>query len=248
MKDNFSAQSAAYAQFRPQYPEAMIAHILSHVNNRDAALDVATGNGQVAVLLSPYFDTVYATDISERQIENAVQQPNITYKVEAAENTDFADNQFDLITVAQSIHWFDFDGFYREVDRILKPDGVLAVLGYGLLQTNPASDEILRDFYRNIVGRYWDAERKYVDEHYQTIPFPLDEIPTPKFTNHLVWTFEQLIGYLETWSATQHYIKANGQNPIDLIREKLKVSWENSTKEVVFPLLLRIGKLKNREL
>ena len=245
MKDNFSRQANAYAQFRPDYPDAMIAFIMSHVVDRQTALDVATGNGQVARKLSPFFDRVFATDISEEQIANATHLPNIIYKVEAAEDTNFDDNQFDLITVAQSIHWFDFDNFYREVDRILKPDGVFAVLGYGLLSTNPASDEILRDFYSRIVGRYWDAERRYVDEMYRTIPFPLDEIPAPKFTNEFTWTFEQLCGYLETWSATQHYIKANGTNPVDIIREALKSTWENGNKQVVFPLLLRIGKLKH---
>jgi ubiquinone/menaquinone biosynthesis C-methylase UbiE len=245
MKDNFSTQANAYAQFRPDYPDAMIEHILSHLNNRVTALDIATGNGQIARKLSPFFETVYATDISETQIGNATKMDNIVYKVEAAEDTAFEDNQFDLITVAQAIHWFSFDDFYREIDRILKPDGVFAVLGYGLLSTNPASDLILRDFYHRIVGRYWDAERRYIDEMYQTIPFPLDEIPVPKFTNQLTWTFEQLTGYLETWSATQHYIKANGENPVDLIREALKLTWENSNKQVVFPLLLRIGKLKH---
>jgi len=247
MKDNFSVQSKAYAEFRPHYPDEMITSIVSEVKNRTAALDVATGNGQVAVKLADHFQTVYATDISARQIENAYQKPNIIYKVESAENTDFTNDQFDLITVAQAVHWFDFEDFYREVDRILKPDGVFAVLGYGLLTTNPESDEILRNYYHNIVGRFWDAERHYVEEKYETIPFPFDETHVREFSSTMVWRFDQLIGYLETWSATQHYIKANGENPIDLIRNQLEKVWEASTKQVHFPFLLRLGKLKNRK-
>src|SRR6478672_8900004 len=143
MKDNFSVQANAYARFRPHYPEEMIAAIVSHVKTKNVALDIATGNGQVAQQLSPYFTTVFATDISEKQIENAAPMPNIVYKVEAAEDTEFEDDQFDLITVAQAVHWLDFDHFYREVERILKPDGIFAVLGYGLLLTNPESDVII---------------------------------------------------------------------------------------------------------
>jgi len=247
MKDNFSVQSKAYAEFRPNYPDEMIETVVSQVKNRAAALDVATGNGQVAIKLADYFDTVYATDVSSKQIENAYQKPNVIYKVESAENTDFNDDQFDLITVAQAVHWFDFEDFYREVDRILKPDGVIAILGYGLFSTNPESDEILRDYYHNIVGRYWDAERHYIDERYESIPFPFDEIHVGKFNDSMIWTFDQLVGYLETWSATQHYIRANGENPIDLIRDKLRPVWENSTKRVHFPFLIRVGKLKNRK-
>lgn len=242
MKDNFSIQAKGYSQFRPSYPPGMIEYIVSFVQDKKTALDVATGNGQVAIALSKYFDKVYATDISEKQLENAQHADNITYLKSKAEETDFDDNQFDLITVAQAIHWFDFDAFYKEVKRILKPDGIFAVIGYGLLQTNEHSQKILDRFYYEIVGPYWDAERRYLDENYETIPFPFDEIVTEKFTNRFTWTFEQLTGYLETWSATQHYIKQKEMNPLDNIREELKESWEKGDRQVVFPLLLRLGK------
>ncbi|TRW23042.1 methyltransferase domain-containing protein [Flavobacterium zepuense] len=242
MKDNFSTQAKAYAQYRPYYPPEMIAYIASLVSDKDAALDVATGNGQVAAQLAKYFKEVYGTDISEKQLHNATQAPNISYKVVRAEETHFGESRFDLITVAQAIHWFDFDAFYKEVYRILKPDGIFAVLGYGLFSTNADTDKILHKFYYDIVGPYWDAERRYLDENYTTIPFPFNEVETQKFTNHFTWTLEQLIGYLETWSATQHYIKKNGSNPIDIIRVELQQSWEKSDKSVTFPLLLRIGR------
>lgn len=245
MKDNFSKQASAYAKFRPHYPDEMINYVVSFVQNRETGLDMATGNGQIANKLAPFFQTVYATDISENQLKNATRSENIIYKIESAEATNFDDNQFDLITVAQAVHWFKFDAFYTEIHRILKPDGIFAILGYGLFSTNPQSDKILLDFYHNIVGPYWDAERKYVDENYETIPFPLDEIETKKFSNRFEWTFEQLTGYLATWSATQHYKDKNNKNPVDLIYDELKYSWEKGDRKVTFPLLLRIGKQKS---
>lgn len=244
MKDNFSKLAVEYSQFRPQYPDPMIAYIVSFVQNKSTALDIATGTGQVAHKLSRYFDTVYATDISENQLSNAIPADNIIYKKETAEETTFQDQQFDLITVAQAIHWFDFDAFYKEISRILKPEGYFAVLGYGLFSTNAHSDKIIQNFYHTIVGPYWDKERIYLDENYETIPFPFEEIKTGKFQNDFTWSFEQVIGYLRTWSATQHYIEKNNQNPIDLIYDELKTSWETGNKKVSFPLLLRIGKLK----
>ena len=243
MKDNFSTQAKEYAQYRPYYPAEMIDYILSFVNEKDVALDVATGNGQVAAALAPHFKKVYATDISQKQIDNAATAPNIYYSVSSAEQTAFTDNQFDLITVAQAIHWFNFDEFYAEVRRILKPNGLLAVLGYGLLRTNEDSDKILSNFYKNIIGPYWDAERKYIDDNYTTIPFPFQEMEAKQFTNNFTWTFDQLIGYLNTWSAVQHYKNKNGSNPVDLIYRELQSAWEASNKQVTFPLLLRLGKL-----
>jgi ubiquinone/menaquinone biosynthesis C-methylase UbiE len=244
MKDNFSQQSALYSQFRPHYPDEMIAYLVDFVTHKNIALDVATGNGQVAKQLSAFFKTVYATDISQNQLKNAIPGSNIIYDLQPAEETDFADQQFDLVAVAQAIHWFKFDAFYKEVYRILKPDGVFAILGYGLFSTNQDSDKILHRYYYDILGSYWDAERKYVDENYTTIPFPFDEIKTRSFENNFTWTFEQLIGYLQTWSATQHYKNKNNQNPIDRIYDKLKQSWEKGNRKVTFPLLLRIGTLK----
>ncbi|PHK27349.1 SAM-dependent methyltransferase, partial [Nostoc linckia z16] len=87
-----------------------------------------------------------------------------------------------------------------------------------------------------------DAERHYIDEEYKTIPFPFEELSSRNFENRFTWSFEQLTGYLETWSAVQHYIKKNGSNPVDLIRVELKESWEKGNKQVTFPLLLRLGK------
>lgn len=244
MKDNFSNQASEYSKFRPTYPPELIEHIVSFTEKRETALDIATGNGQVAQKLSEYFETVYATDISEKQLLHAKQVLNVIYKKLPAEKTDFQDQQFDLITVAQAVHWFDFDQFYPEIYRILKPTGIFAIIGYGLFKTNPNTDKILENFYYNIVGPFWDSERKYLDENYQTIPFPLEELETLKFENKFIWTYEQLIGYLETWSAVEHYKAHNNQNPLDLIRKDLKTSWETSKKEVTFPMILRLGKLK----
>jgi len=242
MKDNFSVQAAAYAAYRPHYPAEMIKYILSFVSSKDAALDLATGNGQVAAALAPFFNKVYATDISAKQLDNAKKEHNIYYSVGRAEDTGFQDEAFDLITVAQAVHWFEFDAFYREIKRILKPDGLFAILGYGLLQTNEAADAVIWRLYRDILGNYWDAERHYIDENYTTIPFPLQELEAKSFNNKFTWTFEQLIGYFNTWSAVQHYIKEHGNNPIDLIKDELKAVWQASEQQVNFPLLLRMGR------
>lgn len=243
MKDNFSHQSDKYLLYRPNYPAELFSSLLAQVPNKEAAWDCGTGNGQIAVELANHFDEVYATDISARQIENAISKQNIIYGVLPAEATNFADDTFDLITVAQAIHWFDFDKFYIEVKRVAKPQGIIAVIGYGLIKTFDEADAIIADFYFNTLGIFWDAERKYIDENYLTIPFPFQEIETSQFSNELHWNFEHLIGYLSTWSAVKHYTKAKGENPISLIEEKLKQCWGNETRKVRFDILLRVGKI-----
>ncbi|MDB5273019.1 MAG: methylase involved in ubiquinone/menaquinone biosynthesis [Chitinophagaceae bacterium] len=243
MKDLFSHQAEQYQQFRPTYPQELYEFLITCVPENKTAWDCGTGNGQVAGELAHYFKQVYATDISTKQLEQAVQLPNILYKVEAAENTSFLSHHFDLITVAQAIHWFDFSSFYKEVERTLKPDGILAVMGYALLSVDQKTDAVIDRFYHDIIGAYWDKERKYIDELYQTIPFPFQELQTPTFFQRENWSLEQFIGYLGTWSAVQRYIEEKGHNPLALIEEDLLRVWKKGeSKTVTFPILLRVGK------
>jgi len=242
MKDNFSKQAEIYSKFRPGYPPDLFTFIASLVKNKHAVWDCATGNGQAATELAKHFEQVYATDISEKQLENAVQKSNIIYLKEPAEKTSFEDNHFDLITVAQAIHWFDFDAFYKEVNRTLKPAGVLAVIGYGMLKGDDEINRAIDYFYKDVTGPYWDKERRYLDEGYQTIPFPFREIAAPAFVSKYNWNLGQLTGYLNTWSAVQHYIKQHGHNPVEELEMRLKEHWQaDESRLIEFPILLRIG-------
>lgn len=242
MKDNFSKQAKHYAQFRPDYPIALYDFLLPLVQEKGCAWDAGTGNGQVAAVLANYFDKVIATDISEKQLTYAIQKPNIVYKVENAASADFAAQSLDLITVAQAIHWFDFEAFYQVVKKALKPTGILAVMGYALIEVeNQAIHSIIKRFYTEILGGYWDAERHYIDMHYETIPFPFIQLETPHFYSQYKWSFEQMIGFLSTWSAVQHYIQKNKENPIDIIFGALKAAWKDELESVRFPILCRVG-------
>ncbi|MEO8569070.1 MAG: class I SAM-dependent methyltransferase [Ginsengibacter sp.] len=243
MKDNFSKQADLYAKFRPGYPSELYDFLFSLITEKKAAWDCGTGNGQVAVQLSEYFDDVYATDISASQIANAVRKENIHYSKVNAEETFFTKNMFDLVTVGQAIHWFDFENFYKEVNRALKPGGCIAVFGYGLLQIDKEADAIITDFYKNITGPYWDVERKYVDANYETIPFPFEEIKAPALCIKYDWEPDAVAGFLNTWSAVQHYIKVHEENPVNTVLEKLKKLWGNNVKkEVSFPVFIRAGR------
>ncbi|MCE3295477.1 MAG: Methyltransferase domain protein [Crocinitomicaceae bacterium] len=244
MKDNFSTHSADYARYRPTYPDAFYTWLGAVLTERGRAWDCGTGNGQVAGKLAELFREVCATDLSQKQLDEAVQRENIQYSCQTAEQTNFPVNFFDLVVVAQAIHWFDFDRFYAEVRRTAKKDALLIVLGYGLLRISPEVDAVVRRFHDKSLAPYWDPERRYIDENYQTIPFPFEEIPAPAFTHELDWTVEQLIAYIQTWSAVKHYAEKQGSDPVELIRDELKQAWgEDDHKKVSFPILLRVGKV-----
>ncbi|KAF1014302.1 MAG: putative methyltransferase [Acinetobacter bereziniae] len=243
MKDLFSSGSALYQQARPSYPQDVVQEILNHVPERSFAWDCGAGSGQFTQLLSPYFDHIVATDLSEQQLQLAPYFDNVSYQVQSAEHTSFAAQSFDLISVAQAIHWFDFDGFYKEVQRTLKPQGILAVIGYGLIQVeNKTIHSMIQDLYFKKLKGYWDAERRYIDEEYQTIPFPFEEITVTNFKMQYQWSSAQLLKYLSTWSTIEHYCEKNQDHPLLELAEQL--SSEDQDLKIEFPVFLRLGRLK----
>ena len=140
------------------------------------------------------------------------------------------------------LKFFNFDKFYTAAKRMLKPGGLIAVIGYGLISVNDSVDPWLLHFYKNITGPYWDKERKYIDENYQTIPFPFREIKTPTFEMQFEWTSEILLGFLSSWSAVQHFRNKHNRDPIDEIQEEVISVWPGEEiKKVSFPLFIRAG-------
>ncbi|RYD57811.1 MAG: SAM-dependent methyltransferase [Sphingobacteriales bacterium] len=245
VKDIFSKQSEGYASYRPVAPDALLEFVYSKVAHFGTAWDCGTGNGQIAARLSERFEQVYATDISEQQLEKAAKRENIIYKKERSEHTGFDDDTFDLITAAQAIHWFDFDAYYAEVRRVGKNGAVIAVWTYYTPRISEGVDKIVDNFYFNTIGNYWDKERRYIDERYQTIPFPFEEFEVPEFHIHAQWTAEQILGYLSTWSSVQHYMAKHDENPVLQIKDAIENEWENDTlKDVIFPMYMRIGTIE----
>lgn len=242
--DKFSKQAKTYQKYRPRYPQTLYDELLSLTPERGSCWDCGTGNGQVALELAKYFQQVYATDISQKQLDQAESKPNITYKVERAESTSFPAQQFDLITVGQAMHWFDFEAFNKEVRRVGKKGGIISIWGYGLLRINKDINALIDQFYTDIVGPYWNKERKHVDTAYQSITFDFEEMK-PKQCPPIVvqWDKVQLEGYFNSWSSVQNYLAKNKEeNPVPALMKQIDEYWDaKAIKEIKFPIFMRNG-------
>jgi SAM-dependent methyltransferase len=243
-KDYFSTQAEEYAKYRPKYPPELYKYLSSIVSGHNRAWDCATGNGQAAVDLAPYFDEITASDASAAQIEHAAAHPKIKYIVASAENSGLETASCDLITVATAIHWIDTDKFYPEVRRILKPGGVIAVWIYGWSTIDAENDKVF-EAYNNIVKDYWPPDTRKAWHFEELIDFPFDLIPSPEFDIKLQWTLKEFLSYLYTWSSTQNYMREKGENPIELIYDDFKKVWgdEESKKTVYWKLKLKAGRV-----
>ncbi len=243
--DHFSSFATRYADFRPHYPAALFDYLATLVDHNTLVWDCAAGSGQATVDLAARFDRVIATDASAEQLGSAPRLKNVEYRVALAEQSGLPDSSVGLVTIAQALHWFRHAEFFAEVTRVLKPGGYLAVWVYATNRlAGDAVDALVQDYYSNVVGPYWPPERRMTEDGYKAIALPFPEISSPSFRMEVRWTLEQLLGYFNTWSATNRFIKATGQNPLEPLRGALLKVWGDpeSSRDVVWPLTFRVAR------
>lgn len=243
--DHFSGHATLYASARPSYPPELFDYLSSQCVGSDLAIDCACGNGQASRSLLKYFETVLMIDASVAQLQqyaSAGEGSNKAVAVVAlAERLPVADECADLLTVAQALHWFDFDSFCEELDRVLKPGSLFAAWSYGIHSIAPDIDAVIGYLYEDLLGEYWTPERRSVEDGYAGYDFPFQEVPAPSFKLRKCWSIEHVLAYLNSWSAVQRYQQANDSNPVDSIVGSLTELWGGQVqREVQWPLTLKV--------
>lgn len=243
-KHYFEDKANLYAAARPMYPPELFDYLASLSNSHDVAWDCATGNGQAALGLARHFKRVEATDVSPNQLDNAFADPRINYAAHPAEDVPFEDGTFDLINVAQALHWFDLDTFWSEVRRVAKPGAVLACYCYAWPTVTPAVDRLVETLVKAPIHAYWAPNNRMCWNGYADVNFPITQVSTPDFELQNAWSADQFIDYLHTWSAVRRCMEVDGESFFDHARQDIKKAWgDATTRDVVTPLFLTAGRL-----
>jgi len=222
---------------------------------KNIALDVGSGTGQAAIALCKHFSKVIALDPSPGQIqqlkENKEKPGNLECVEGTAETIQLPDKSVDLITVAQAIHWFDLPRFFTQTHRLLKHGGLVAIWGYSLCKIdNEKADEVLRKFYVDTIGPYWDPQRKHIDNHYKDIipenyDYPGKAIERVDLQMTKPVDLASFMGYMETWSAVNQYKTKHPDLPSPLIQFKSSLEQcliGKGTMNLTFPIFMILAK------
>ena len=237
----FSHDSAGYAAFRPCYPQALFQWVGQQLPQWSGlalhGLDVGCGTGQATLPLLQLCGEagrVTACDGSETQLqqlrlqlrERGEQRVQLLHC--AAEQLPPRVQGVHVVTVAQAMHWLDWEAFYAQLDRVLLPGGLLVFFGYSLpqLQHPQARAEVWK-FYRELLGPYWDPERQHVDAKYTSIPLPPfasseDKVERKEFVETKEVRLEDYVNYISTWSALKKYRDANEDDPLPKLHSRLR--------------------------
>ncbi|MBS0661829.1 MAG: class I SAM-dependent methyltransferase [Verrucomicrobia bacterium] len=237
--DHFSPIAQAYARGRLAYPAGLFAHLVSLCAGHDLAWDCATGSGQAAVALAETFARVEATDLSAEMLQQAPGHPRIHYRVAHAENSGLADGTVDLVTVAQALHWFEHPAFEHEVQRVLKPRGVLACWGYVWPKVNPEVDALLEQF-KSRIASHWPPRAALLHAGYSTLRFALPELPAPPFQIAARWTADDYLAHLASWSAVRYHREKTGCDIIGEFRPGFEHVWGGKAVDVHWTMPLRV--------
>lgn len=226
----FGARADAYASFRPGYPAELFAWLAEHSPGRQRALDIACGNGQASRPLLAHFAQVLACDASVEQLTAAQEPAGVQLFAADAEMLPLASASLDLIVVAQALHWFATPAFFAEAERLLRPGGLFCAWCYSLMRIDSAVDALIDEFYGETLAGYWPSGRASVDAGYRDLPAPFPRLPVPPFAIEAAWDFEQLIGYLGTWSAVQRWEREQGGDPLAQLLPALRQAWGDSQR------------------
>ena len=153
---DFTGLAGNYAKFRPGYAPAVADALVRFVGKPmsliDAA-DVGAGTGiWTRALAERGPRSLHAVEPNDDMREQGIassRQDTIMWSAGSAEATGLPAAAFDLVTMASSFHWADFDRACDEFQRILRPEGVFAALwNPRLIEVNPLLVEIEAEITR----------------------------------------------------------------------------------------------------
>jgi ubiquinone/menaquinone biosynthesis C-methylase UbiE len=137
VKQQFGANAAAYATSTVHTKGYSLSRLveLTQPQSDWKVLDVATAAGHTAFAFAPHVAQVTATDLTPEMLtvasDLAAQKriTNVTFELADAEDLPYQDRTFDLVTCRIAPHHFpDIQQFLHEAARVLKPNGLLAVV------------------------------------------------------------------------------------------------------------------------
>jgi ubiquinone/menaquinone biosynthesis C-methylase UbiE len=127
----FDRAAADYERGRPGYPEPAVATLIREleIGPDRTVVDLAAGTGKLSrALLASGARVIAIEPVAGMRKQLVATTPRAEALDGTAEQIPLADSSADAVAVAQAFHWFDAGAAAREIHRVLRPGGGLAVI------------------------------------------------------------------------------------------------------------------------
>ena len=210
--DRFTGKARAYAQGRPDYPASVVGLLTRESRRENPRLaDIGSGTGILSRAMLERGWTVYGVEPNDDMRKEAEKRlsafPRFHSVAGTAERTGLPGASVDLVTAAQSFHWFDAAAFKRECRRILSGGGKVALIWNSRVEDSPVVREegnIHRLYCPCFYGfsggleKLTDSIGAFFNHRFQIFRFP----------NDLSYTREQ---YLRRMMSTSYALTEGGE-------------------------------------
>jgi SAM-dependent methyltransferase len=144
---SFGSVASAYEQFRPGYPDELVAEILIYAGRPvPAALEIGAGTGKATRLFAGRGIAVTATDPDAAMLaELRKHVPASVVTVRGAFEDLPLTSTYDLVFAAASLHWTEPVDRWSRVAALLNPGGTFASFGGPIFLADAAVDEEVRN-------------------------------------------------------------------------------------------------------
>lgn len=147
---DFTGLADDYSKYRPDYSRPVLRGILGIAEKPAGELDtvdVGAGTGiWTRMLAGAGVRSVIAVEPNNDMRGRGAQHPDnngVVWKTGAGEATGLPASSADVVTMASSFHWVDFERGIAEFDRVLRPGGCFAALwNPRVIEMNPMLVEI----------------------------------------------------------------------------------------------------------
>lgn len=129
--DRFKGFAEVYDAARPSCPDYVPKIHIRYLNKMpETVVDLGCGTGLSTLIWKDAAQKIIGVEPSDDMREIALKSSrdysNIQYIKAFSDNTELPEGIADIVTCSQSFHWMEPVSTLREVNRILKPNGIFA--------------------------------------------------------------------------------------------------------------------------
>jgi SAM-dependent methyltransferase len=126
-RTSFAHVADAYDRARPGYPVEAARWLVG--TRASTVVELGAGTGRLTGRLLELGHDVLATDPLQEMLDHLVERhPDVRVAQAPAEQIPAATRSVDTVVAAQAFHWFDHPVALKEIARVLKPEGRIALV------------------------------------------------------------------------------------------------------------------------